>query len=244
MSSFYLQSDDLDEIDIEMFGGDPYQWQSNYFIKGNTATYDRGGYHDIANPLKDYHTYVIDWTKDAVTWSVDGSVIRTIPKDNAQGFHNHQWPFMLVFGLVVIHLINQVPLTGQVVSLITLKLHSLWVLSLFWLLIILQANNTVILINLVLGNPSKPMVVKLMEDTTKHKMISRNWKVDNLLTPMIVHPVHPPLLQIHQAHLPHHPVLHPAHLHLPLHHHHHHLPPPLQALLHPAKNPMQFQVLL
>ena len=96
--------------------------------------------------------------------------------------HNHQWPFMLVFGLVVIHLINQVPLTGQVVSLITLKLHSLWVLSLFWLLIILQANNTVILINLVLGNPSKPMVVKLMEDTTKHKMISRNWKVDNLLT--------------------------------------------------------------
>ena len=90
--------------------------------------------------------------------------------------HNHQWPFMLVFGLVVIHLINQVPLTGQVVSLITLKLHSLWVLSLFWLLIILQANNTVILINLVLGNPSKPMVVKLMEDTTKHKMISRNGK--------------------------------------------------------------------
>ncbi|RCK58890.1 Extracellular glycosidase CRH11 [Candida viswanathii] len=80
------KSDDLDEIDIELFGGDPYQWQSNYFIKGNTATYDRGGYHDISNPLENYHTYVIDWTEDAVTWSVDGSVIRTLPKDNAQGF--------------------------------------------------------------------------------------------------------------------------------------------------------------
>ncbi|KAK6880892.1 Extracellular glycosidase CRH11 [Candida tropicalis] len=86
VSSFYLQSDDLDEIDIEMFGGDPYQWQSNYFIKGNTATYDRGGYHDISNPLENYHTYTIDWTEDELTWSVDGAVIRTIPKDNAQGY--------------------------------------------------------------------------------------------------------------------------------------------------------------
>ncbi|EMG45852.1 putative cell wall glycosidase [Candida maltosa Xu316] len=86
VSSFYLQSDDLDEIDIELFGGDPYQWQSNYFVKGNTATYDRGGYHDIYNPLTTYHKYVIDWTEDAITWTVDGALIRTLPKDNAQGF--------------------------------------------------------------------------------------------------------------------------------------------------------------
>ena len=58
----------------------------NYFIKGNTATYDRGGYHDISNPLENYHTYTIDWTEDELTWSVDGAVIRTIPKDNAQGY--------------------------------------------------------------------------------------------------------------------------------------------------------------
>ena len=88
--------------------------------------------------------------------------------------HNHQWPFMLVSGLVAILLINQVPLTGLVESLITHKLHLLWVLSLFWLLIIRQVSNTVILINQVLGNPSKPMVVKLTEDTTKHKTILRN----------------------------------------------------------------------
>lgn len=60
----------------------------NYFIKGNTATYDRGGYHDISNPLENYHTYTIDWTEDELTWSVDGAVIRTIPKTMPKVIHN------------------------------------------------------------------------------------------------------------------------------------------------------------
>ena len=77
VSSFFLQSDDLDEIDIELFGGDEYEWQSNYFVQGNTSTYDRGGYHSInPSPLTNYHKYAINWTKDSLDWIVDGSVIR------------------------------------------------------------------------------------------------------------------------------------------------------------------------
>ncbi|CAI5759310.1 unnamed protein product [Candida verbasci] len=97
VSSFYLQSDDLDEIDIELFGGDPYQWQSNYFYKGQTGSYDRGGYHDIENPLENYHTYTIEWTKDSVVWSVDGQKIRELTESNSQGLP--QSPMQIYAGI-------------------------------------------------------------------------------------------------------------------------------------------------
>jgi len=84
---FFLQSDDLDEIDIELFGGDEYEWQSNYFVQGNTSTYDRGGYHSInPSPLTNYHKYAINWTKDSLDWIVDGSVIRSLHITNSQGY--------------------------------------------------------------------------------------------------------------------------------------------------------------
>ena len=87
VSSFFLQSDDLDEIDIELFGGDEYEWQSNYFVQGNTSTYDRGGYHSInPSPLTNYHKYAINWTKDSLDWIVDGSVIRSLHITNSQGY--------------------------------------------------------------------------------------------------------------------------------------------------------------
>ena len=50
ISSIFLQSDDLDEIDIEWTGGDTTQVQSNIFPKGNVTTYDRGGFHEVSNP--------------------------------------------------------------------------------------------------------------------------------------------------------------------------------------------------
>ncbi|EGW35408.1 uncharacterized protein SPAPADRAFT_58626 [Spathaspora passalidarum NRRL Y-27907] len=87
VSSFYLQSDDLDEIDIELFGGDAYEFQSNYFIKGNTATWDRGGYHPTSSsPLENFHTYTIDWSEDSLSWILDGNTVRTIDTSNPQGY--------------------------------------------------------------------------------------------------------------------------------------------------------------
>ncbi|RLV96364.1 Extracellular glycosidase CRH11 [Spathaspora sp. JA1] len=87
VTSFYLQSDDLDEIDIELFGGDAYEFQSNYFIKGNTATWDRGGYHPTSSsPLENYHTYTIDWSENSLSWILDGNTVRTIDTSNPQGY--------------------------------------------------------------------------------------------------------------------------------------------------------------
>lgn len=98
ISSFYLQSDDLDEIDIELFGGDNYEFQSNYFVKGSTTTYDRGVYHPTnPGPLTSYHTYTIDWTPEQLTWSLDGNVVRTLPKDNPQGYP--QAPMQIIAGV-------------------------------------------------------------------------------------------------------------------------------------------------
>lgn len=97
ISSFFLQSDDLDEVDLEWFGGDQYEVQSNYFSKGNTATYDRGEYHPIPNPMADFHTYTLDWTKDSLSWYFDGDLLRTLDSDNSQGYP--QSPMALYMGI-------------------------------------------------------------------------------------------------------------------------------------------------
>jgi len=85
VTSFVLQSDDLDEIDWEWLGGDDKQVQTNYFGKGDTTTYDRGAYHQVANPQAVDHTYSIDWTKDYVKWYIDGALVRTLLYKDAQG---------------------------------------------------------------------------------------------------------------------------------------------------------------
>lgn len=97
VSSFYLQSNDLDEIDIELLGGDPYEFQSNFFSKGNVETYDRGEFHSTPDSALDkFHTYTIEFTKDFVTWSFDGDVVRTLLPDNGQGFP--QTPMYIMAG--------------------------------------------------------------------------------------------------------------------------------------------------
>ena len=86
ISSFYLQSDDLDEIDIEWTGTDTTQVQSNFFSKGETTTFDRGAFHSVDDPQGSYHNYTIDWTKDEINIYVDSALVRTITSDNGQGY--------------------------------------------------------------------------------------------------------------------------------------------------------------
>lgn len=99
ISSFYLHSDDLDEIDIaEIFGGDPFEFQSNYFVKGNTTTYDRGGYHPMGvSPVGNFHTYAVEWTPEHVVWYLNGQERRVIRRDNPQGMPSS--PMRLTFSL-------------------------------------------------------------------------------------------------------------------------------------------------
>lgn len=88
ISSLYLQSDDLDEIDIvEMFGGIEDMYQTNFFVKGQTGAYDRG--QDVAMatpPHAQFHRYGVEWTPDAIEWLFDGRVVRRVARDNPHGF--------------------------------------------------------------------------------------------------------------------------------------------------------------
>lgn len=78
ISSFYLQSDDLDEIDIaEVFGDNEGVFQTNFFVKGDVATYGDGAYHPVTtSTTHNFHRYGVRWTEKEIEWSIDGTVVR------------------------------------------------------------------------------------------------------------------------------------------------------------------------
>lgn len=88
VSCVVLESDDLDEIDWEWLGGAPGEVQTNYFGKGNTTTYDRGGRTAIADTQGVTHNYTIDWTPAAITWYLDGAAVRTLAYADANAGRN------------------------------------------------------------------------------------------------------------------------------------------------------------
>lgn len=99
VSSWLLQSDDLDEIDWEFIGSHSSEGQSNYFGKGNTTTYDRGQTHTVSDTTSTFHTYTLDWNKDSIVWSVDGTPVRTTTYASAVGGQNFpQTPMNLRIG--------------------------------------------------------------------------------------------------------------------------------------------------
>jgi beta-glucanase (GH16 family) len=99
VSSFILESDDLDEIDWEMIGSQTTQVQSNYFGKGNTTTYDRGVFHQCPTPAATWHTYAVDWKQDTTTWYIDGVAVRTLNFADAVGGKNYpQTPMNIRMG--------------------------------------------------------------------------------------------------------------------------------------------------
>jgi endo-1,3-1,4-beta-glycanase ExoK len=68
-----------DEIDIEFLGKDTTKVQFNYYTNGkgsNEFIYDLG--FDAA---EEFHTYGFVWTKDSITWYVDGKAVHTATKD-------------------------------------------------------------------------------------------------------------------------------------------------------------------
>ncbi|KAK1146901.1 transglycosylase [Aspergillus melleus] len=85
VSSIVLESDVLDEIDWEALGGDTTQIQTNYFGKGDTSSYDRATFETVATPQETFHTYTVDWTKDQMSWAIDGNVVRTVAYNDAKG---------------------------------------------------------------------------------------------------------------------------------------------------------------
>jgi beta-glucanase (GH16 family) len=93
-----LQSDDLDEIDMEWLGADGTEVQTNYFGKGDVTTYNRGAFNPAANNQNEFITYTIDWTAEQVVWSVGGSTVRVLTPATADANQYPQTPMQVKFG--------------------------------------------------------------------------------------------------------------------------------------------------
>ncbi|KAL8827441.1 MAG: hypothetical protein Q9191_003189, partial [Dirinaria sp. TL-2023a] len=91
VSSMVLLSDDLDEVDWEFRGGVTDSVQTNYFGKGYTGTYNRSTTPSVTSPQTAFHTYAVDWSPDALVWSIDGKDVRTLKAADADG-NGAQYP--------------------------------------------------------------------------------------------------------------------------------------------------------
>jgi hypothetical protein len=99
VSTMVLQSDDLDEIDLEWLGGDDSQVQSNYFGKGQTTTYNRGAFHPNPGNQDAFHTYSVEFTATQVVWQIDGVTVRALTPANADAGQYPQTPMQLKLGI-------------------------------------------------------------------------------------------------------------------------------------------------
>lgn len=65
-----------EELDIEVLGkNDATVWQSN-LITGNPRTTSEQYYTSPTSLADDYHTYMLEWTPEYVSWSFDGTEVR------------------------------------------------------------------------------------------------------------------------------------------------------------------------
>ncbi|KKA29993.1 hypothetical protein TD95_002976 [Thielaviopsis punctulata] len=98
VSSVVLQSDDLDEIDMEWLGSRPDEVQLNYFGKGIVSDYNRGTINSVSDTQNEWHTYTVDWTAERIIWAVDGTELRTLTPADADTNQYPQTPMQLKFG--------------------------------------------------------------------------------------------------------------------------------------------------
>jgi endo-1,3-1,4-beta-glycanase ExoK len=65
-----------EELDVEALGkNDAKAWQSN-LITGNPRQTSEEVYTSATSLADDYHTYMIEWTPEYVSWSFDGTEVR------------------------------------------------------------------------------------------------------------------------------------------------------------------------
>jgi beta-glucanase (GH16 family) len=98
VSSFVMQSDDLDEIDWEWLGADSEEVQTNYFGKGQTTTYNRGAFHPDSGSQAGFKTYTIDWTANQIVWQINGQTVRALTAANAEAGQYPQTPMQIKVG--------------------------------------------------------------------------------------------------------------------------------------------------
>jgi len=84
ISTVVLLSDDLDEIDWEIMGGNTTHIETNYYGKGN-STQINSKYYPCDNPQGKMHNYTTVWTSEQIEWHLDGVIVRTLPYAEAVG---------------------------------------------------------------------------------------------------------------------------------------------------------------
>lgn len=95
VTAFITMSDVKDEIDWEFPGAATAEGQSNFFWQGVIPTDHSNGqtHKGLTDTSSNYHDYTIDWQPDALTFSIDGKVQRTVKKsdtiDTATGVANY-----------------------------------------------------------------------------------------------------------------------------------------------------------
>ncbi|MDI1489184.1 MAG: hypothetical protein OHK93_008462 [Ramalina farinacea] len=116
VSSIVLQSDDLDEIDWEIIGSNTTHVENNYYGKGNTtdavarakwypmpganSTDNNNSSASSSSPQDGFHNYTTSWTQEKLEWYVDGSLIRTLKYEDANGGASYpQTPCQLRLGI-------------------------------------------------------------------------------------------------------------------------------------------------
>lgn len=97
VTSIVLQSDDLDEIDMEFLGTDDSQVQLMYFGKGSRAD-NALAYADASSNQEDLITYTMDWSSERIAWSVGGTVVRVLEATDYPDYYP-QTPMQLKFGI-------------------------------------------------------------------------------------------------------------------------------------------------
>jgi beta-glucanase (GH16 family) len=102
ISSIVLESDDLDEVDWEILGGNTTHVESNYFGKGNQTSFDRAIWHPVSfQPQADYHNYTVHWTAEKLEWYIDQVLVRTLLYGDTygNGYNYPQTPMNIRLGI-------------------------------------------------------------------------------------------------------------------------------------------------
>lgn len=80
VTAFILLSDVKDEIDFEFVGVELTTAQTNFYSQG-INNYANGKNATVSSDVHaNQHTYEFDWNPDSITWSIDGSVVRTLQR--------------------------------------------------------------------------------------------------------------------------------------------------------------------
>ncbi|KAI1870182.1 hypothetical protein JX265_006352 [Neoarthrinium moseri] len=98
VSSVVLQSDCLDEIDLEWLGADTTEVATNYFGKGQVTNYNRGEWNPAAGNQDSFIKYTIDWTSERIVWMVGDTAVRTLNYKDADEGQYPQTPMQIKIG--------------------------------------------------------------------------------------------------------------------------------------------------